>query len=100
MTYTKDSIGSAYEIDLQNERVVESSIQKMQESFDGFLKKRNWEKCDDIITTLGEMGEYMLGISLAKRLTARKMTLLADYGEEKEPTDSDLIEEALTESVW
>lgn len=47
--------------------------------FDGFLKERNWEGCNAVIDNLRDLGEYQKGIELAKRLTARKMTVPADY---------------------
>lgn len=55
----------------------------IEEDFYGFLEERDWDSCNAIIDNLRDLGEYSKGIELAKRLTARKMTVPADYGEEK-----------------
>lgn len=70
---------TTHEPDIVNEDILADLVA----DFDGFLKERNWEGCNAIVDNLRDLGEYSKGIELAKRLTARKMTVPADYGEEK-----------------
>lgn len=66
------------DVDIHNEQVLEDLVT----DFDSFLRKRNWDNCNAIIDNLRDMKQYELGIQLAKRLCAAKMTIPADYGEE------------------
>lgn len=67
------------DVDIHNEQVIEDMVA----DFDIFLREQYWDGCNAIIDNLRDLGEYTKGIELAKRLTARKMTVPADYGEEK-----------------
>lgn len=70
---------TTHEPDIVNEAIVEDFVAQ----FDDFLEKRQWGCCDAVIDALGRMKQYDLALSLAKRLTARKMTVPSDYGEKE-----------------